>query len=166
MTNIAIFADVANLYYCIGRKYDGRKLDYERLYNRASEYGLVQRAFAYGTQISSEANNFITALRRLGWTPKYKQPKMSDTPGEERKVIRKADWDVGIAMDAVRMSDKVGVIMLCSSDPDLVPLVEWIKEQGIRCVVLACGIARELKDVADQYYEIEPDLLEPLRDVA
>lgn len=166
MNNTAVFADVSNLYYCIGRKYDGRKLDYERLFARVRDFGTVQRAFAYGTQVNQEASNFISCLRKLGYTTKYKQPKMSDTPGEEKKVIRKADWDVGIAMDAVRMSDKVDTIILCSSDPDLVPLVEWIKDQGIRCIVLACGISRELKEVADQYFEIDAELLEPLRDAA
>lgn len=166
MTNIAVFADISNLYYCIGRKFEGRKLDYEKLIEKVSELGTIQRAFAYGTQINTEASNFISCLRKLGWTTKYKQPKMSDAPGEERKVIRKADWDVGIAMDAVRMADKVGVIVLCSSNPDLVPLVEWIKEQGIRCIILACGISRELKEVADQFSEIDSDLLEPLRDAA
>ncbi len=166
MNNTAVFADVSNLYYCIGRKYDGRKLDYERLFNKIKDFGTVQRAFAYGTQISQEATTFIACLRKLGWTTKYKQPKMSETPGEERKVVRKADWDVGIAMDAVRMADKVDTIILCSSDPDLVPLVEWVKDQGIRCIVMACGISRELKEIADQHFEIEDNLLEPLRNAA
>lgn len=162
----AIFADLSNLYYCIGRKFDNRKLDYARLIARVAEFGDVQRAYAYGTQIGQEASNFISSLRKLGYTTKYKQPKMSEAPGEERKVIRKADWDVGIAMDVVRMIERVDVIVLCSSDPDLAPLVEWIKEKGVRCIVLACGISRELKDVADQYFEIEEYLLEEMRNVA
>lgn len=166
MNTTAIFADISNLYYCIGRKFDSRKLDYEKLIARAADFGKIQRAFAYGTQIGQEATTFIACLKKLGWATKYKQPRMSDTPGEERKVIKKADWDVGISMDVVRMAPRVQTIVICSSDPDLVPLVEWVKDQGVRCVILACGIPRELKDVADQYFEIDNELLESERNAA
>lgn len=156
--NVAVFADVSNLYHSIDRKFLGRKLDFCKLIERAGEFGTVVRAFAYGSQVAQEAETFIGLLRNFGWTPKFKQPRMSEVQGESKKVIRRAEWDVGIAMDAVRMSKKVQVAVLCSSDTDLIPLLDWLKDEGVICVVLACGVPRELRERADKCFEID-DLL-------
>ncbi len=161
MKTVAVFADVGNLYYCIGKRYDGRKLDYQKLYDYASKFGSIQMAFAYGSQIGEEANPFITCLKKIGYDTKYKRPRTADD--DARKVVRKADWDVGLSMDVVRMHERVDTVVICSADPDLVPMVEWVKDQGVRCVVIACGIAKELKLFADQCIEIPEDLLEEAR---
>ncbi len=159
MNNMGLFVDVSNLYYCIGKKFEGRKLDYAKLRNVAGEYGVVQRAYAYGTQIADEAMSFISCLRKLGYETKYKKPRIQEaTP--DGKQLRKADWDVGLSMDVVRLAPRVGTIVICSSEVELLPLVQWAKDEGIRCVIIACGISRELKDVADEYFEIGEDLLE------
>jgi uncharacterized LabA/DUF88 family protein len=77
-----------------------------------------------------------------------------------KKDIRKADWDVGLAIDVVRIVDRVDQVVIGSADGDLAPLVEWVKEQGCRCIVFACNISRELRDVADEVIEIDDALLE------
>ncbi len=77
-----------------------------------------------------------------------------------KKDIRKADWDVGLAIDVVRIVDRVDQVVIGSADGDLAPLVEWVKEQGCRCIVFACNISRELRDVADEVIEIDEALLE------
>ena len=40
---------------------------------------------------------------------------------------KKGDWDVGIAMDAVRMARNLDVIILVSGDGDYIPLIEYIQ---------------------------------------
>lgn len=162
MNNCAVFADVSNLYYCVGKRFDGRKLDYQKLYQKASEIGDVQRAFAYGSQVGDEANPFITCLKKIGYDTKYRRPKIS----EDNRIVRKVNWDVGIAMDIVRMTPRINTVILCSADEDLAPLVQWVRDQGVRCVVLACGISRLLKEVADSHIEITEELLEDVRQVA
>ena len=163
--NIALFADVGNLYYCVGKRFEGgkpnyAKLDYAKLYAIAASFGTLSRAFAYGSQVSDEAINFINCLKKLGYDPKYKCPKTVESEGN--KIVRKSNWNVGIAMDVVRMIEhkRVDVVILASADADLVPLVQWVKDHGVRCIVLACGISRELKDAADQFIEIGEEYLE------
>jgi uncharacterized LabA/DUF88 family protein len=77
-----------------------------------------------------------------------------------KKDIKKADWDVGLAIDVVRVVNRVDIVVLGSGDGDLAPLVEYIKEQQAQCVICACNISRELHDVADSCIEIDEDLLE------
>lgn len=146
MSNVALFADVGNLYHTIGKKYEGRKLDFEKVYSKAESYGKIQRAYAYGTQVREEATAFISCLEKIGYTTKYRKPKFV--------------WAVGMALDVVRMISKVDVVVICSADRDLIPLLEWVRENGARCVLLGCGIGGELKDLADSTCEIEEEFLE------
>ncbi len=154
----ALLVDIANLYYCVGKRFPGRKLDYAKLRDRVAELGPIYRSFAYGIQMNEEANPFITCIRKLGYDTKYKKSKMTEE--NEKKVIRKAEWDVGLTLDAVRVIERVDTVVLASSDIDLVDLVRYVRDKGVRCIVFACGIPQELRDVSDFYIEITEDLLE------
>ena len=158
---IGVFVDVSNLYYCIGKKFDNRKLDYGAYLAYVKELGDVQIATAYGAQMRSEASGFIHCLKQLGFDPKYKVPK--DYHNKE-SFRRKADWDVGIAMDIVRLIERVDMIVLGTADGDLRPLVDWVKERGVEVIALACGISRELKDSVTKYIEIPESMLEQPRE--
>jgi uncharacterized LabA/DUF88 family protein len=160
-STVALFVDVGNLYYCISRRFDARKLDYQKLLEKAGKFGNLARSFAYGSQIQDEAVNFITCLKKLGYDTKYKKPRNSES-AESGKGVRRADWGVGMAVDIVSTvsNGKCDVVILASSNPDFAPLVTWIRGQGIRCIIIACGISKELKDAADQFVEIDSDLLE------
>lgn len=154
----ALFVDIANLYYCVGKRFQNRKLDYAKLRDRAAELGQLYRAFAYGVQMGEEANPFINCIRKLGYDTKYKKSKMTDE--NEKKVIRKAEWDVGITLDVVRVLDRVDTVVIGSADLDLLDLVRYIRDKGVRCIIFACGIPAELREAADFYVEITEDLLE------
>jgi len=158
---IGVFVDISNLYYCIGKKFDNRKLDYGNYLAFIKDMGDVQHAIAYGAQMGNEATGFIHCLRQLGFDPKYKTPKNYHN---KTNFKRKADWDVGIAMDIVRMIDRLDLIILGTADGDLTPLVEWAKERGVDVIILACGISRELKDAATKYIEIPESMLERQKD--
>lgn len=164
MSKCAMFVDISNLYYCVGKRFEGRKLDYQKLMDVSGSYGPLQRASAYGAQVKDEATSFITCLRKIGYDTKYKEPR-PETEGEKRS-IRKADWEVGIAVDVVRVIDRVDTVILCSANAAFSPLASWIKDQGVRLVVVACGISRELKDLADQWVEIDEELLEEVKNAA
>lgn len=155
---IAIFVDVANLYYCVGKRFQNRKLDYAKIRDKVVDFGPLYRSFAYGVQMGEEANPFINCLKKLGYDTKYKKSKMTEE--NERKVIRKAEWDVGITLDVVRVIERVDAIILASADPDLIDLVRYVRDKGVRCIIMACGIPTELREAADFYIEITEDLLE------
>lgn len=152
MKTVGVFVDVGNIFYCIGKRYDGRKLNYSKYLDFIGKDEAIFVARAFGVHLNDEAIKFITCLRHYGWDPKYRKPR----PG------KRVDWNVGIAMDIVRLvaNNKLERVVIGSSSPDLVPLIEWIKEHGCEVYVVACGIPKELKEVADKYIEIPEELLE------
>jgi len=154
---IGVFVDVSNLYYCISKKYQDRKLDYAKYIAFIKELGDIQQAIAYGAQINNEAANFIYCLKQVGFHTKYKTPK---SYSHQPNFKRKADWDVGIAIDIVNMIDRFDMIILGTADGDLVPAVDWAQQRGVDVVIFACGISRDLKNIARQFIEIPESLLE------
>ena len=157
MKRIGIFVDVSNLYYCIGKKYEYRKLDYRKYLDFVTDFGELVKVIAYGSQLSNEAAGFIHCLEKTGFQTKFKTVK---TFNSENELRRKADWDVGIAMDIVNMIDRFDMIILGTADGDLEPVVDWAIRRGVDVVILACGISRDLKEKATQFIEIPESLLE------
>lgn len=157
MKRVGVFVDVSNLYYCIGKKFDHRKLDYRKYLEFVRDFGDLVKVIAYGSQMSNEAAGFIHCLNKIGFKTKFKAVKSYNN---EQELRRKADWDVGITMDVVRMVDRFDMIVLGTADGDLEPLVDWAIRRGVDVVVLACGISRDLKERATQYIEIPESLLE------
>jgi len=43
----------------------------------------------------------------------------------------KADWDMGIAIDAVNLADKLDIIVIVSGDGDFIDLVDHLKSRGV-----------------------------------
>ncbi|MBI1960904.1 MAG: NYN domain-containing protein, partial [Candidatus Liptonbacteria bacterium] len=72
--------------------------------------------------------------------------------------MKKADWDVGMAVDAIRMSRFLDVVVLVTGDGDFIPLVDYLK-WGTGCIVEVAGFDRStsgrLKDVADVFTPLE-----------
>lgn len=161
MGSVGVFVDIGNLYHCTNKKFGGRKLDYKKyLDSVVGENDIIYRAIAYGIQVKDEASKFISCLRHYGYETKYRKPKVYKS--EEKEVLRRVPWGVGIAMDVVRIvsNNKLDVVVLGSSEPELVDLVDWVKERGVKCIVASCGIPRELREAADLYVEIAEVLLE------
>lgn len=154
---IGVFVDVSNLYYCIGKKYKERKLDYKKYWDFIKEIGDIQQAICYGAQIGSEAANFIYCLKQIGYQTKYKTPK---SYSHQPNFKRKADCDVDIAIDMVNRIDRFDMIILGTADGDLTPAVEWAQQRGVDVVIFACGISRDLKNISRQFIEIPESLLE------
>jgi uncharacterized LabA/DUF88 family protein len=155
---VGIFVDLANMYYCCSKKFGGKKLDYKKYIDYIAEtIGDIGRATAYGAQKSSEAKGFITCLKYIGFEVKYKQPQTITIGGKD---IQRVDWNVGIALDVVRTLDRLDLVVLGSSDPNIVPLVEFIQERGLACAVISCGIHKELKRRATTWVEIDEAFLE------
>ena len=159
MKRIGVFVDVSNLYYCIHKKYKGRKLDYRKYLAFIKDLGDMQVAIAYGSQMNNQASAFVYCLKAIGFNTKFKSPKTYVNLGETG-IRRKADWDVGIAIDIVKMIDRLDMVILGSGDGDMLPVVEWAMDKGVDVVVLASGISRDLKDKATKFIEIPESLLE------
>lgn len=158
----ALFADVHNLYYCTNKKFNGKKLDYKFYLDFANEkIAEVTRAFAYGFQKETEAVNFITCLRKIGFDCNFKRPRVI---GSGENQFHKTDWNVGICVDVVKILDRVEAVIIGSSDPELVPLINYLKFRGIQTIIYSAMINKELKEVADRFYEIDSKWLEKAKE--
>ena len=158
---IGIFADISNLYYCVGRKYPERKLDYRKYLKFVKDIGDVTIAIAYGSQLASSASGFIYCLKQMGFQTKFKTPKTYNNELPDGPILkRKADWDVGITMDIVNMIDRLDMVILGSGDGDMLPVVEWAMARGVEVVVIATGISKDLRDHCTKFIEIPESFLE------
>ncbi len=69
---------------------------------------------------------------------------------------RKADLDIVLVMDVIRRLRTMDVVALMSGDGDYVPMVEYLREHGLRVEVysFAEAIAEELRRAADDWSDI------------
>src|SRR3989344_3716286 len=108
---IAIFIDVQNLYHSAKNIFKAR-VNFENLIKTAIHDRQLVRIFAYvvksetgedaaeGKALSGEAA-FFDALEKLGIELRVKDIQIYASG------FKKADWDVGMAVDAIRLSPSV-----------------------------------------------------------
>ena len=151
---VAVFVDVANMYYSAKNIYGGFVNFGEVLETAVSGRQLI-RAFAYVIRAEIEAEKkFFEALERAGFEVKSKDLQIF------AGGMKKGDWDVGLAIDATILSEKVDVIVLVTGDGDYVPMVEYLKaNKGCKVEVIAFGrtTSARLIEAADQYIDLDQD---------
>lgn len=153
---IGLFVDTSDLYHKIRRKF-AEKLCYETYLDKVAEWGTIQQAFAYGMQTDHEAGGFITCLKMTGFDVRFKRPRIMKIGDRE---IKRCDWGIKIAVDVFKTISRLDTIVLGVSNPDFIPLIHWIKDQGVKVTILASCIPKSLRDVADSVVEIDEDFLE------
>src|SRR5690606_32819827 len=100
---IAIFVDVQNMFYSAKAVYQ-RKLDYARLLHKIIAGREVARAIAYIVQTPEvDQKGFISVLHQVGFEVKSKDLK------KRPDGSAKGDWDMGIAIDSIGISNRVDV---------------------------------------------------------
>jgi uncharacterized LabA/DUF88 family protein len=147
---VAVFIDVQNLYYSARNLYQSRVNFREVLKTAVSERSLI-RAFAYVVRTKTgEEKPFFDALIKLGIETKIRDLQ------EFYGGLKKADWDVGIAVDAIRISSSVDTIILASGDGDFLQLIEYLRNQGKRVEVMAFGRSgsSKLKENSDEFIDL------------
>jgi uncharacterized LabA/DUF88 family protein len=154
--SVGVYVDVSNLYYCIGKRFKNRKLDYRIYLDFIRDFGEVTVAKAYGAQIKNQANSFLHCLKRIGFEPEYEVPKQF--AGEDGTIKKKANYDVKITVDMIQASHDIYI--LGSADGDFAPLVTYLRGRGAKVIVCACKISGDLHSVADLLIEIPESFLE------
>ena len=148
---MAVLIDVQNLYHSAKNLYASRVNFREILKLAVSQRSLI-RAFAYVVRTKTgEEKPFFEALSKLGIETRVKDLQ------EFYGGLKKADWDVGIAVDAVKIAPSVDAIVLASGDGDFIPLVEYLKNQGKRVEIIAFSrsASSHLKEIADEFLDLE-----------
>ena len=150
---IALLIDVQNLYHSARNLYSARVNFREILKVAVSQRSLI-RAFAYVVKTKTgEEKAFFGALTKLGIETRVRDLQ------EFYGGAKKADWDVGITVDAIRISPSIDTIVLASGDGDFLQLIDYLKNQGKRIEIIAFGrsASSKLKKVADEFIDIEKD---------
>lgn len=151
---VGVFIDVQNMYYSAKNLF-GAKVNFGNIVKEAIAGRKLIRAIAYVVSTEGkEEQPFFDALYNLGIETK-ERPLQIFYGGE-----KKADWDVGLTVDAMRLSPSLDAVVLVSGDGDFIPLVEYLKfNQGKQVEVLAFGgtTSAKLKEAADDYVDLSED---------
>lgn len=150
---VAVFIDTQNLYHSAKNLYKTRVNFAEILKTAVSNRQLV-RAIAYViTTESGEEQNFFEALEKIGIETKTKDLQIFFGGA------KKADWDVGIAVDAIRLAGKIDTVVLASGDGDFVPMVEYLQNLGTQVEVISFGrsASAKLLESVDDFTDLDED---------
>lgn len=148
---MAVLVDVQNMYYSAKNLYD-TKVNFSKLLDSAVSNRELVRALAYVIKADTpDEQNFFEALRKIGFEVRIKELK------EFYGGQKKGDWDMGMAIDAIKMADKLDVVVLVTGDGDFESLVEHLKARGVRVEVMSFGksTARELKESANNFLDMD-----------
>lgn len=148
---VAVFIDTQNLYHSAKNIYKS-KVNFGAVVQNAVGDRKLVRAVAYVvTTESGEEQAFFDALAKVGIEAKTKDLQIFFGGA------KKADWDVGLAIDAIKMAPKLDAVILATGDGDFVPLVEYVKAQGCQVEVITFGrsASARLKEAADEFIDMD-----------
>jgi uncharacterized LabA/DUF88 family protein len=148
---VGVLVDIQNLYYSARVLY-GKKVNFKAVLEAATNDRKLIRAIAYGIKtVEGMEEKFFEALTKTGYDVKTKDLQIFPDGS------RKGDWDVGIAIDAVKMAEKLDVIVLVSGDGDYIHLVEYLQNTfGCRVEVIAFSesASAKLVEKADDFINL------------
>lgn len=147
---VGILIDVQNMYHSAKNIYHARVNFGEILKTAVSGRKLI-RAIAYVvTTETGEEKAFLEALTKAGIEVKSKDLQIF--PGG----MKKADWDVGLAVDAIELSKNLDSIVLVTGDGDFIPLVEHLKAQGqmVELIAFAKSASTKLQEKVHDFTDL------------
>ncbi len=149
---VGVFIDTQNLYHSAKNIYKTR-VNFGNVLKDALADRVLIRAIAYViTTESGEERAFFDALGKLGIETKTKDLQIF------AGGAKKGDWDVGLAVDAIKMAPKLDSIIIISGDGDFVPLVEYLQiNQGCQVEVISFGKSTSAKliEAADDFFDLD-----------
>ncbi|MEK7635881.1 MAG: NYN domain-containing protein [Patescibacteria group bacterium] len=154
---VGIFIDVQNLYHGAKNLYRGR-VNYKELIKNLTANRPLIRAIGYvvksdtaSAQDTAEAA-FFEALENAGIELRMKELQIF------AGGMKKANWDVGMAVDAIRMAGFLDAVILVTGDGDFVPLVEYLKwglGRQVEVAAFSRNTSGKLKEAADIFIDLE-----------
>ncbi len=150
---VGIFIDIQNLYHSAKNLYSAR-VNYRELLKEILAGRNLIRSMGYVVKSETAFGeaSFFEALGKNGIELRVKDLQIF--PGG----MKKADWDVGMAVDAIRMANSVDVVILVTGDGDFIPLVEYLKwglGKEVEVVAFGRSASAKLKEAADSFIDIE-----------
>lgn len=149
---VGVFIDAQNLYHS-GKNLYHSKVNFGQIVKDSIDGRKLVRAVAYVIATESgEENAFFEALTKMGIETKVKDLQIFSSGA------KKADWDVGMAIDAVKLAPKLDAVILVTGDGDFVPLVEFLQmHYGCQVEVASFGKSTSAKliESADHFMDLD-----------
>lgn len=150
---VAIIIDTQNLYHSAKNLYKA-KVNFAGVVKAALGDRKLIRAVAYVVNTESgEEQPFFEALTKIGIEIKTKDLQIFFGGA------KKADWDVGMAVDAIKMAHKVDAVVLATGDGDFIPCVEYVKSLGCQVEGITFGrsASGRFREVVDDFTDLDED---------
>ena len=147
---VGVFIDTQNLYHSARNLYKAR-VNFGAVVKDAVAGRKLVRAVAYViTTEAGDEKNFFEALQKQGIETKTKDLQIFAGGS------KKADWDVGLAVDAIKMAPRLDSVIIASGDGDFVPLVEYLQTIGIQVEVVSFGqsTSGKLREAVDDFVDL------------
>lgn len=151
---VGVFIDTQNLYHSAKNLYHARVNFGNVLKDSVAGRRLIRaRAYMVTTE-TGEETAFLEALTKIGIEPRTKDLQVF------YGGAKKADWDVGMAVDAITAAPKLDTVILFTGDGDFIPLVEYLRvHSGCQVEVVSFGrsTSGKLKEEADHFLDLDAD---------
>lgn len=146
---VAVFIDTQNLYHSARNLYKAR-VNFGAVLKEAVAGRKLVRAVAYlVTTETGEEKSFFEALTKLGIETKTKDLQIFHSG------VKKGDWDVGLAVDAIKMAKRLDAIVLISGDGDFIPLVEYLQTMTqVEVISFGKSTSSALREIADDFVDL------------
>ncbi|MFA6520143.1 MAG: NYN domain-containing protein [Candidatus Paceibacterota bacterium] len=147
---VGVFIDTQNVYHSARNLYQAR-VNFGAVLKDAVSGRKLVRAVAYViTTEAGDEKNFFEALEKMGIETKTKDLQIF------AGGAKKADWDVGLAVDAIKMAPRLDCVVIVSGDGDFVPLVEYLQTMGVQVEVVSFGksTSGKLREVVDDFVDL------------
>ncbi len=146
---VAVLIDAQNLYHSAKNLYNA-KVNFKNVLEEAVAGRHLVRAIAYviATEAGDEAN-FFDALTKIGIETKTKDLQVF------YGGTKKGDWDVGLAVDAIRLANKVDAVILATGDGDFEPLIGYLKNSTqVEVISFGKSTSSRLKEVCEDFVDM------------
>jgi uncharacterized protein (TIGR00288 family) len=118
---VGVLVDVSNMYHSAKNLFN-KKVNFKEILKQAVADRKLIRATAYSIKTETEEETpFFEALSQQGFEVKMKDLQIF------AGGAKKADWDVGMTIDAIKLANKLDVIVIVSGDGDFLPLVSYLQ---------------------------------------
>jgi len=151
---VGVFIDSQNLYHSAKNLYR-RKVNFGNIVKEAVGDRKLIRAFSYAiTTEEGTESDFFEALEKLG----------IETRSKDLQIFaggsKKGDWDVGMAIDAVRLAPKLDTVILVTGDGDFIPLVEYLQLNAgcqVEAMTFGKSASQKLTEAVDEFFDLDKD---------
>ena len=148
---IGVLIDIQNMYYSARVLYK-KKVNFKEILKTAVSGRQLIRAIAYGIRTEEGLEEkFFESMEKAGFEVKTKDLQVF------KGGMKKGDWDVGIAIDAIKLANNLDVIVLVSGDGDYIPLLKFLQfNKGVRVEIMAFkeSCSHKLIEEADDFVNL------------